>query len=138
VSAKHDPTPVPSEGHERRDIAPRPIVLAGAGLAVVVIVLAALMYVLFTFLAGRESKESPSASPLSGSYGRLEPPAPHLQTRPVLDLQALRGEESAALRSYAWVDRDGGVVRIPIERAMALVAERGLPSSQGRPEGGAR
>jgi len=138
VSAKHGSTHASSEGHERRDIAPRPIVVAGAGLAVLVIVLAALMYVLFTFLAARESKESAPGSPLSGSYGRLEPPAPRLQARPILDLQALRAEEAGVLQSYAWVERDGGVVRIPIERAMALLVERGLPAPRPRSEGGAR
>jgi hypothetical protein len=89
-------------------------------------------------LAARESRESPLGSPLAGSYGRSEPPAPRLQARPILDLQALRAEEAGALQSYAWVDRDGGVVRIPIERAMALLAERGLPAQPARSEGGAR
>ena len=36
-------------------------------------------------------------------------------------------EEEAALTSYAWVDRAGGVAQIPVERALELVAERGLP-----------
>jgi topoisomerase IA-like protein len=31
------------------------------------------------------------------------------------------------LESYGWVDKDKGVVRIPIEEAMRLIAERGLP-----------
>ena len=45
-------------------------------------------------------------------------------------LQELRARDAAALHEYAWVDRDAGVVRIPIERAIAVLAERGLP---GRP-----
>ncbi len=32
------------------------------------------------------------------------------------------------LNSYGWVDRKHGVIRIPIERAMDLVAQRGLPT----------
>jgi hypothetical protein len=31
------------------------------------------------------------------------------------------------LQSYGWIDQQKGVVRIPIERAMELTAERGLP-----------
>ena len=31
------------------------------------------------------------------------------------------------LGSYGWVDSDGGVVRMPIDRAVELVLERGLP-----------
>ena len=40
---------------------------------------------------------------------------------------ALRQSENAALSSYAWVDRSRGFVRIPIDRALALTTERGLP-----------
>jgi DNA-binding GntR family transcriptional regulator len=36
--------------------------------------------------------------------------------------------ETAILHSYGWVDRDAGIVRIPIERAIEILAERGLPT----------
>jgi hypothetical protein len=39
-------------------------------------------------------------------------------------------EENAALATYGWVDRDAGIVRIPIERAMELLVLRGLPPSK--------
>ena len=42
------------------------------------------------------------------------------------DLAAFRAKEDAKLHGYAWVDKDAGVVRIPIERAMEMIAERGL------------
>lgn len=138
MSVQHDPAHAPSAGHERRDITPRPIVFAGLGLVVVVVALAVLMRVLFGFFAVRESTESSPGSPLAGSYGRSEPPAPRLQARPILDLQALRAEEAAALQSYGWIDRDRGIVRIPIERAMALLTARGLPAKQAFPEEGGR
>lgn len=32
------------------------------------------------------------------------------------------------LNSYGWVDRRNGVVRIPVDRAMDLILQRGLPS----------
>jgi hypothetical protein len=38
-----------------------------------------------------------------------------------------RGKEAARLTSYGWVDKDAGVAHIPVERAMAVVAEQGLP-----------
>ena len=47
------------------------------------------------------------------------------------DLRALRAAEDQALRSYGWVDRNAGVVHIPIDVAMKRVVESGLPS---RPE----
>jgi mono/diheme cytochrome c family protein len=38
-----------------------------------------------------------------------------------------REKAEAQLNSYGWVDEPSGVVRIPINQAMALVAEQGLP-----------
>jgi hypothetical protein len=38
-----------------------------------------------------------------------------------------RAEEEAWFHSYGWLDKDAGLVRIPIDRAMSLIAERGLP-----------
>jgi len=54
-------------------------------------------------------------------------PAPRLQISPAADLLALRRAEDALLASYGWVDQPSGIVRLPIERAIALTAERGLP-----------
>jgi hypothetical protein len=51
-------------------------------------------------------------------------PAPPLQSAPTLDLSALRAEKRAMLSEYRWVDREKDVVRIPIERAIALSIAR--------------
>ena len=40
-------------------------------------------------------------------------PQPQLQQTPVVDLEAMRAEEDQLLNSYAWVDQQKGVVRIP-------------------------
>ena len=58
-------------------------------------------------------------------------PAPHEQISPQLDLQALRAQQESELNSYGWVDAKAGVVRMPIERAMVLIVERGLPTRSG-------
>ena len=44
-----------------------------------------------------------------------------------VSLAELRVVEDADLNSYGWVDRTSGVARIPIDRAMQLLLERGLP-----------
>jgi hypothetical protein len=59
---------------------------------------------------------------------RRLPPEPRLQTEPREDLRNLRESEERTLTTYGWVDRNAGVVRIPIDRAMTLTVERGLPS----------
>lgn len=53
---------------------------------------------------------------------------PLLQLAPEVDLQAFRAREDAELTTYGWIDRTAGVVRIPIDRAMELIAQRGLPA----------
>lgn len=69
-------------------------------------------------------------APQRGEIGPL-PPGLRLQITPEADLQALRAREDARLSTYGWVDRSGQVARIPIDRAMALTAERGLPGWPG-------
>lgn len=55
-------------------------------------------------------------------------PAPRLEVKPGASLAELHAAEDVDLRSYGWIDRDAGIVRIPIERAMQLIIERGLPN----------
>ena len=42
-------------------------------------------------------------------------------------LAEFRAQEDALLTSYGWVEKDKGIARIPIDEAMRIVAERGLP-----------
>ena len=44
------------------------------------------------------------------------------------ELRQMRAAEEAVLNSYGWVDKDSGRVRIPIERAMEILAKKGLPA----------
>ncbi|MFN0007842.1 MAG: hypothetical protein ACKVXR_08030 [Planctomycetota bacterium] len=62
---------------------------------------------------------------------RETPPEPRLQANPAIDLDAFRARESDRLSTYGWVDRQAGVVHVPIERAMELVAKDGLPVREG-------
>lgn len=52
-------------------------------------------------------------------------PAPALQSNPAVDLQTYKSRAEHDLNSYGWIDRTHGVVKIPVERAMALLAARG-------------
>lgn len=77
------------------------------------------------FAVVRTEPESPMAD-----MHRL-PPEPRLQVDPATDLIRLRDVENVTLTNYAWIDPSKGQVRIPIARAMAILAERGLPSRKG-------
>jgi hypothetical protein len=115
--------PEGTKRYEERDVAFGPIALVAAFLALLTVVTIGLTYGLDRMLSAREAAQSTPASPLARTYGQQAPPAPRLQENPRRDLEALRAREESLLDSYAWVDRPAGHVRIPVERAMALLAE---------------
>ena len=62
-------------------------------------------------------------------------PQPLLENDERNELNDFRRQEEKQLNSYGWVDQKAGVVHVPIERAMQLMAERGLPvRPQGEPK----
>jgi hypothetical protein len=58
------------------------------------------------------------------------PPEPRLQVSPTADWSEMLEREQAILHSYGWVDRSRGIVRIPIERQMEIVARGGFPQAK--------
>ena len=58
---------------------------------------------------------------------------PSLLVREPMNLQKFRDEEEHLLSSYGWVDQNTGMVRLPIDRAKALLLERGLAVREGAP-----
>jgi hypothetical protein len=115
-------------GHEPSDVNLGRLALIGVVIAVVGALTSIGLYGLFVFLLS----QPPAAQPPSGlGIAQPSPPAPRLQTDPVADWQALQATEEAALHSYSWADRGAGKVRIPIDRAIDLLAQRGLPVESG-------
>ncbi len=116
----------PTGGYEQRDMSVRAVGTFFGGLIVAVVVVLLLMAWLFSYFAAREARRDVQPSPLAAA--RQLPPEPRLQVNPQRDLKAMRAEEDAVLKSYGWVDQKAGVVRIPIDRAMNLLLQRGLPA----------
>ena len=117
----------PRVHHEESDVNIRAILGFGFALLVTAVVVNLLVWLLFGLLADRESRQAESRFPLAAGRERL-PPEPRLQTNPRGDLHDLRVHEETILSTYGWVDKNAGVVRIPIDRAIAITLERGLPS----------
>ena len=63
----------------------------------------------------------------------LLPPAPRLESNPGQIFPVLHATQEAELNSYGWVDQQRGVVHIPIERAMEIIAQSNLPVASGTP-----
>jgi hypothetical protein len=117
--------------HEASDVNIRAIFGFGGGLAVLAIIVAVVVGLLFGYFTRREDRVAGRrAYPLAASQDERLPPEPRLQTTPRQDLQDLRAAEEATLKGYQWVDRSAGVVRIPIDEAMKLTLQRGLPARQ--------
>ena len=104
-------------GYERTDLSVRGVLVALAALAAAALVVQLVVGVQFAALRSERARENPPATGQAGG-----PPEPRLQTTPAGDLAALRAEEDAILHGYGWEDRAAGVVHIPVERAMELVA----------------
>ncbi len=67
----------------------------------------------------------------SVAASRVYFPFPREQSSPRTDLRTFRTQEDLELNSYAWIDRKAGIVRIPVDRAMELIAQQGLPVRAG-------
>ena len=122
-----------NRGWEVQDADPRAIIKFGIGLAISTVLIVFFLAWLFGILARRDVTLTQPISAVSEPV--REPPAPRLQVNPYSDVGTLRQHEEQVLSSYGWVDKSAGVVRIPIERAMGLVAQRGIPPATALAEG---
>jgi len=82
------------------------------------------------YFAARSQAMQPA--PIVDAGERPLPPGPRLQTDPEGELEAMRHEMAQRLGSYGWVDEGAGIVHLPIDKAMALLVERGSVAAGGR------
>jgi hypothetical protein len=92
----------------------------------------------YALLDHREKALQPPVNPLvtnvptdtrhiAPEYPQSAFPNPRLEVDERGQLNGIILEEENALYSYGWVDEKAGTVRIPIDRAMDLLVQRGLP-----------
>src|SRR5213595_1496366 len=81
----------------------------------------------FRALEAHDRKQNEPVSPLVSASLRRTPPEPRLEPDPLAPRRRMRASEDAVLTTYGWVDRNAGVARIPLTRAMDLLVQRGLP-----------
>ena len=140
-----------SLGYEPSDVGVTGIVVFVVALAIFVVVGGVLCYGIGKVINARMNKEDgpnskwtktvdvrhlgnfPSSPELQNKVAEMTQsfPTPRVQSddgnQDVADLHA---REDLLLSNYTWVDESKGTVRIPIERAMELIAQRGLPVAQ--------
>jgi len=116
----------PEHDHERRDadvtsLFTIVLILFISGAIILLIVAIMMHYFNTTQLPTTAGQANTPATQVD------EFPQPRLEVKPGASLADLRTAEDADLNSYGWIDRNAQTVRIPIDRAIHLIVERGLP-----------
>ncbi len=126
---------------EHEDLSAAGVLYFIVGIAALCLLSILLMIGFYKFLDARARKDQPAVSPLATNvpkdtrglpegykdYLKDNFPAPRLEIDERTELNEDRMAEEEKLNSYGYVDDNKVVVRIPIERAMDLIAQRGLP-----------
>jgi hypothetical protein len=134
---KHAPPPANGD-YERRDISVRGVVYFLVGLALSIVFVYLVAAGVYSYLDKRTASEQAPVNPLltnapadtrhiSGEYPQSAFPNPRLETDERGQLNDIRIKEEQTLSTYDYIDKNAGTVRIPIDRAMDLIAQRGLP-----------
>jgi hypothetical protein len=115
--------------HEPDEIAFGGILKVGVVLTVVTLASYVIVLGVFWFFDRQATANEPApVYPMAVGLGERLPPVPRLQTTPKEDLRTLREQQQQMMEGFTWVDRNEGIVRIPIDQAIKLTLERGLPA----------
>jgi hypothetical protein len=142
----------PDVAHEASDVAVRPLLWFVVGLTVFTAAMALLMYLTFIFLDKREQAAERRPSPLARKGDETLPPEPRLQLAPGFGVTTedgkrvplsydaegrtdrapgpeseylvVREEWDRKLTTFGWADQQARTVRVPIDEAIRLYAER--------------
>jgi hypothetical protein len=117
-------------GYETRDVNVPVLMKFALWLAVAILLAALVSRWVFGYFAHTQSL-GPATTPFENV--RTLPPLPRLQTAPQKDIHDYWQSQQDELNGYGWVDRSNGVVRIPVDRAMQLLLQRGLPARAAAP-----
>jgi hypothetical protein len=106
-------------GHEPDGVAVRWMEMIGLGLLGLVIVTIVMLAVAFRMFV-------PNVRATPDELARLEKLAPGVKPNQAYDRQRIQDAERETLNHYGWQNQKKDIVRIPIERAIELMAERKL------------
>jgi hypothetical protein len=123
----------PTPDHERSDAQIRPVAAFLGFMFVSVLLAYGLITLLFGYFTRRAAAKYGTSVQFSERGGQSG--VPQLQVVPGLDLREIRASEAQQLDGYGWVDQSQGLVRVPIERAIDMLLEQGVPArSSNAPE----
>jgi len=128
----------PELEYEHRDLSAIGVYTFLAGIAVAGFLIYFVLWGFYRYLDYYERTHQPVQNPLvqTESDTRVIPPQavqkfpqPRLEKNERTEINDFRLKEEQTLNSYGWVDQKAGVVHIPIDRAMELIAQRGLSTT---------
>ncbi len=131
----------PETEFEHEDLSTRAVFAFMIGLAIFGVITYFIVVGMYHFLDNYERSQMATASPLVTTKGAMsrvvtqddmdkafkDNGAPMLETNEMGQLRNFLTNQENQLNSYGWVDEKAGVARIPIERAMELIVQQGLP-----------
>ncbi len=121
----------PEQRFEHRDVNIWAIGKVAIGLILTTIASLLLVLGVFRYLEVQENARQ-AAQPEGAVAGQL-PPEPRLLENEPANLQQFRASEDQELNGYVWVDRQKGIVKIPIDRAIDRLLQKGLPARPQAP-----
>ena len=108
------------------------------GIVVFMVILAITTFICQGIVVGmfkyfdKSAAAGPTRAVMAAPAGTM-PPGPNLLTNEPLNLHNFREHEAEVMETYAWQDKNAGVVRLPIDRAKELVLQRGFPTAEDTP-----
>jgi hypothetical protein len=134
----HPANPAGNDGYERSDIGIAGVLYFLGGLLVAGVIVYFVVDGLYSYLDKRSAAQQAPVSPLvtnapadtrhiPTNYPKTAFPDPRLEDDERGQLNDIRLKEEQTLSTYDYIDKNTGTIRIPIDRAMDLIAQRGLP-----------
>ena len=116
------------QGHEPLSV---PVRALAVGAALILFVVFAAMLLMYGLVIGTVAPQTAGELRTEAERQRIEterPPDPQVEPNQAGGLEQLTKANERLLESYGWVDERQGIARIPVERAIELLAERGDPA----------
>ena len=110
-------------GHETKEVSV-PFVFASLSALIIGAFLVSLLVIgIFQFF-----KNTYHPDEADKAFRQVIPPAPRIDPHPSEELLSIRAREDHQLSTYAIIDQQKGTVRVPIDRAIDMLAQKGLPA----------
>lgn len=120
------PDPGTRTGHETSVMQTRALIISVTAL-VGIIATCQVVLALWMRNLNRKDEQAEALYPGRQAIEVEQFPQPRLQESPPVDLVRMLRDERARITSYGWVDQKAGIARIPVDRAMDILAQKGLP-----------